>query len=133
MVHARVSNEYIHFTLMYRTDHIFPVLPIRHLLNKDDEPTTPHKLSTGKKPSVSKVRVLFYPCVVLKANSHVETETLIMRHQSKKRFWGIFIGIPQHQKGYLIYVPIIRKIVSSHDVVFDETFSSVVAYTSYLY
>ena len=30
---------------------------------------------------------------------------------------------------YLVYVPITQKIVSSHDVVFDETFSSALEYT----
>ena len=28
MVHARVLEAYIHFALMYTTDHIFSVLPI---------------------------------------------------------------------------------------------------------
>ena len=28
MVHARVPEVYVHFALMYTTDHIFPVLPI---------------------------------------------------------------------------------------------------------
>ena len=51
-----------------------------------------------------------------------------MRHQSQKGFWGIFVGIPQHQKGYLIYVPSKRKIASSYDIVFDKTFSSALAY-----
>ena len=31
MVHARVPENYIHFALMYTTDHIFPVLPIKTL------------------------------------------------------------------------------------------------------
>ena len=31
MVHARVPENYIHFALMYTTDHIFPVLPIKVL------------------------------------------------------------------------------------------------------
>ena len=53
-----------------------------------------------------------------------------MRHQSQKGFCGIFVGITQHQKGYLVYVPSTRKIISSYDVVFDESFSSVLAYTS---
>ena len=48
-------------------------------------------------------------------------------------FCGIFVGIPQHQKGYLIYVPSTQKIVSSHKVVFEETFSSALAYTSHPY
>ena len=62
--------------------------------------------------------------------AHVETKTLNMRHQAQKLFWGIFVGIPEHQKVYLVYVPSTRKIISSYDVVFDESFSSSLAYTS---
>ena len=107
---------------MYTTDHIFPVLPIKDLINEDGDPTTPHKLETGTKPSVSHLRMLFCSCVVRKATAHVETKTLNMRHQAKKGFRGIFFGILEHQKGYIVYVPSTRKIISSYDVVFDETF-----------
>ena len=55
-----------------------------------------------------------------------------MHHQSQKS-WGVLVGILLHQKGYLIYVPITLKVFSSHDIVFDETFSSVLAYTSHPY
>ena len=48
MVHVWVSDEYINFALMFMTDHIFPVIPMKHLVNQDGEPTTPHKLATGK-------------------------------------------------------------------------------------
>ena len=98
MVHPRVPEVYVHFALMYTTDHIFTVLPIKDLINEDDNPTTPHKLATGTKPSVSHLRVLFCPCVVRKDMAHVETKTIIMRHQAQKGFRGIFVGIPQHQK-----------------------------------
>ena len=37
MVHARVPEEYVNFTLMYTTDHIFPVIPIKDLINKDSD------------------------------------------------------------------------------------------------
>ena len=93
-------------------------------------PTTPYKLATGTKPSVSHLRVLFCPCVVRKSTAHVETKTLNMRHQAQKDFFGIFVGITEHQKGYLLYVPSTIKIISSYDVVFDESFSSALAYTS---
>ena len=53
MVHARVPELYVHFALMYMTDHIFTVLPIKDLINEDCDPTTPHKLATGTKTSVS--------------------------------------------------------------------------------
>ena len=81
MVHARVPEVYVHFALMYTTDHIFPVLPIKDLINKDGDPTTPCKLATGTKPSVSHLRVLFCPCVVRKTTAHVDTKTLNMRRR----------------------------------------------------
>ena len=96
MVHARVSEVYVNFTLMYTTDHIFLVLPIKDLKNEVGDPTTPHKLATGTKYSVSHLRVLFCPCVVHKATAHVETKTLNMSHQAQKGFCGIFVGIPDH-------------------------------------
>ena len=130
MVHARVPEIYFHFALMYTTDHIFLVLPIKDLINEDGDPTTPYKLATGMKPSVSHLGVLFCPCVVRKATAHVETKTLKMRHQAQKGFQDIFVGIPQHQKGYLVYVPSTIKVISSYDVVFGESFSSALPYTS---
>ena len=56
-----------------------------------------------------------------------------MRHQVQKCFRGIFVGITQHQKKYLVYIPVTRKIISSYDVVFDEMFSSTLEYTSQPY
>ena len=35
MVHVRVPESYTHFTLMYTEDHIFPVLTIKDMVNKD--------------------------------------------------------------------------------------------------
>ena len=76
---------------------------------------------------------MFCPCVVQKATAYVETNALHMRHQSQKGFCGIFVGIPEHQKWYLVYVPSTRKIISSYDDVFGESFSSVLTYTSQPY
>ena len=56
MLYARVSEAYIHFALMYTKDHIFLVLPIKDLINKNGDPTTPHNLVTCTKPSVSHLR-----------------------------------------------------------------------------
>ena len=104
MVHARVSEAYIHFSLMYTKDNIFPVRPIKDLVKGDGDPTTTYKLATGTKPSVSNLRVLFCPGVVRKSTSHVGTKVLNMRQQSQKGFRGIFVGIPQYQKWYFVYV-----------------------------
>ena len=103
-------EAYIHFAFMYTTDHIFPVLPIKDLINKDGDLTTSFKLETGKKPSVSHLRVLFCPCVLRKAAAHVDKKLLNMRHQAQNGFCGIFVGIPQHHKGYLVYVPSTKKL-----------------------
>ena len=119
MVHAKVPEIYVHFALIYTTDHIFPVLLIKDLINEDGDPKTPYKLATGTKPSVSHLRVLFCPCVLRKAMAHVETKTLNMCHQSQKGFHSIFVGITQHQKGYLVYVPSTRKVILSYDIMFD--------------
>ena len=56
-----------------------------------------------------------------------------MRHQAQKGFHGNFVGIPQHQKIYLVYVPSKRKTIYSYDVVFDDFFSIALAYTSQTY
>ena len=52
-----------------------------------------------------------------------------MHHQVKNSFCGIFVGISQHQKGYLVYVPQKQIIVSLYVVVSDEIFSSALEYT----
>ena len=109
MVHARFPEVYVHFALMYTTYHIFPVLPIKYLINEDGNPTTPHKLATGTKPSVSHLRVLFCPCIVRKATAHVETKKLNMRHQAQKGFRGIFVGILQHKKNILYTYPVLER------------------------
>ena len=56
-----------------------------------------------------------------------------MRQQAQKDFHGIFVIITQHQKWYLVYVPVTRKIISSYDAVFDEGFSSTLSYMSQQY
>ena len=61
MVHARVSEAYIHFSLTYRADHILPVLPIKDLINQNGKPATPFKIVAGMKPSISHLRMLFCP------------------------------------------------------------------------
>ena len=63
MVHARVSEVYINFELMYMTDHIFLVLPIKDMINKDIDPTTLFKLATVTKSSVSHLRVLIFSVI----------------------------------------------------------------------
>ena len=104
------------------SDHTFPILPIKYLINKDADSTTPFKLVTGTKPSLLYSHVLFCPCVVRKSTAQVDKKAFNMRHQAQKGFCVIFVGIPQRQKGYLVYVSNTRKIISSYNIVFDESF-----------
>ena len=76
---------------MYTIDNIFPVLPIKDLINEDGNPTMPFKLATGMKPSISHLIVLFYPCVVWKATKNVGKKALNMRYQAQKGFRGVFV------------------------------------------
>ena len=84
MVHTRVLEAYIHLVLMYTTDHIFPVIPIKDMINEDGDPTIPHKLEIGTKPTASHLCLLLCPYVVRKATANVETKALNMRHQAQK-------------------------------------------------
>ena len=72
MLHARFLEAYIHFALSYMTDHIFPVLPIKDLINEDNDLTTQFKPTKRMKPPLSHLPVLFCPCVVRKASAHVK-------------------------------------------------------------
>ena len=101
MVHARVSEVYIHFVFMYAIDNIFLGLPNKYLRNKNGELSTPFKLATCTKPSVSYARMSFCPGIQWKAIAHVDKKELNMRHQAQMCFCGIIVGIPQHQNGIL--------------------------------
>ena len=65
---------------MYTTHHIFPALPMKRLINQDGESNMPHKLATGMKPSVSNLRVIFFPYDVQKSTAHADVKALSMRH-----------------------------------------------------
>ena len=79
---------------MYTTDHIWPVIPIKHLVNQYSEPTTPHKLENETKNSVTNLCVLFFPCVVRKATAHVDKNELNIGHKPQRHFCGTFVRIP---------------------------------------
>ena len=71
---------------MYMAYHIFLVLPIKDLINKDRNMTTPYKLAMGMKPSIPNLCVLFCPFVVPKATAYVGTKTLNMHLPRAKGF-----------------------------------------------
>ena len=108
MVHSRVSDEYIHFSFMYTTDHIYPVISIKHLLNQGGEPTTPQKMATSTKSSLSNIHILFCPCVVQKLTAHVYKNILNIRHQLQNGFGVSLLEFYNIKSGtsstYLLYV-----------------------------
>ena len=116
---------------MYTIDHIFLVLPIKYLINKDVDPTTPYKLATGTKPSVSHLHLLFCTCILRKSTAHIGTKALNMCHQSQNVFMVSLLEF--HSIKSPVYVQGKRKIISSYDVVFYKNFSSVLVYTSLPY
>ena len=113
MVHAGVLEACVNISLLYTADHILLLLPIKGLINKEGNPTKPFKITTGTKPLLSNLRVLFCPYIVRKSTVYVGTKELNTRHQLQKWLCVIFIRISQHQKVYLVYSPHKRKIVSS--------------------
>ena len=131
MVHAQVLEAYIHFTLMYTADHIFPLLPNKDLINEDGQLTMKFKFVTGRKPSISLFFFWFVCCTKIYCTCWYKG----VKYASPiaKVICGIFFGIIQHQKGYLVYVPHIWKIISLYNVVFDESFSRALEYTSLPY
>ena len=113
--------------------HISLILLIKDLINEYSNPTTQLKLTTSRKPLISHLHVLFCPGVLQKATAHVGTKPLKIHHQAQKVFWGIFVGIPQHQKGYILYISHKHNIVSSYNIIFDDILSSNLKYTSQPY
>ena len=111
-------------------DHIFTVLKIKHMVNQDGELTIPQNWQIVLNLHYKKHMFVFCPCLVQKATAYNDTNPLNVCCHSQKGFCGIFVGILQNQKGYLVYVPSTQKLFSSHDIVFDETFLSEFTYMS---
>ena len=74
---------------------------------------TPQELWTSKKPSLSHLRV--FGC---DAYIHVPKEKRTKLDGKLEKF--IFIGYQNGLKGYKLWNPVTRKVVSSRDVVFRE-------------
>ena len=116
MVHVQVPETCIHFSFMYTAYYILPVLTIKEFIKKYGDPTTPFKLATDMKPSISYLRVLFFQCVIIKSTANVGKNSLNMCHQAQKFFAVCFVGIPQNQKVYFVCVPNRREIFYSYNV-----------------
>ena len=101
MVNAIFLEAYIHFALIYTADNIFPVLPIKDLINKDGKPTTSFKLATDMKPSITHLHVLFCPGVLQKATSRIGTKALKCITKRKRVFLVSLLESHSIKKGIL--------------------------------
>ena len=98
-------------------------------LRKDGRLTTSAELFYGKKPKLTKFRVLFCPCVVKKHTYYKKTakgDNILteVKPLSQRGFRAIFVGLDEYSSGYQVYVPTTRQLVTSSDVVFDEDFTT---------
>ena len=111
---------------------VFSVIPVK-TLRLHDRITTPYEIFTGQKPNINRFRVLFCPCIMKKytatkklANGKSISED-VKKKYAQRGFRGVFIGFDQKTNGYLAYVPVTRQIVTSKDIIFDESFASTLA------
>jgi len=74
---------------------------------------TPQEAWSGKKPSVSHLRI--FESI---AYSNVNDEKRVKLDDKNEKL--VFIGYDSRSKGYKLYNPINGKVIISRDVVFDE-------------
>jgi hypothetical protein len=124
LVHATLPDTFWYHAMVYVTD-IFNVLPVRGLKNKEDCPATPYELFFSEKLSISRFRVFGCPTVVRRWMTKQSSKGM----QTERGIRGIFIGFHVSNKGYVIYNPGSRQIVTSEDVTFDEHFNLAITTT----
>ena len=140
-VHARLDDAFLYHAVQYACD-IYNVLPLLGAIHPNGSQSTPFELFYGVKPSISHFRVFGCPCVVKKNTAKFYSPKYNLITYNNKPFThsqhnvrnkspqqgirGIFIGFPKSQQGYSIYIPSIRDIHNSIDVLFDEDFISAI-------
>ena len=126
LVHANLPKSFYGLALQYACK-ILRVLPAKGLVDSIGKPTTPYALIHGKKPRVSRYKVFGCP-VVFKRYLPMHNRKIIPTFQQMQRgVRGIFVGFPEDQAGWLVYVDTPLQgshLVVSQDVVFDQMFVS---------
>ena len=103
------------------------VLPAKNLNDIDGNPTTTYAILHKKKPRIGRFKVFGCPCVFKRYAPQSEGVKTTDFKQLQRGCRGTFVGFPNDQAGWLIYVP--EKISGSHlvvsmDVSFDQYFVS---------
>ena len=86
------------------TDHKFPVLPIKYLVNQESELTTPQNCQLAQKLH-HQTHVVICLCNVRKETAHVDTKALTCVINHKGVIVAYFLESQNIKKGYLINVP----------------------------
>lgn len=88
-----------------------------HILNRcpisSVQDMTPEEAWMGRKPTVDHLRI--FGCIAYAHIADVKRKKL--DNKSEK---GVFLGVSRKSKAYKIFNPVTKKIITSHDVIFDE-------------
>jgi hypothetical protein len=103
------------------------VLPAKGLVDENGDQTTTYAILHRKKPRIGRFNVFGCPCVFKKYQPRLDGKASTHFKQLQRGSRGIFVGFPDNQAGWLIYVP--EKIGGTHlivssDVSFDQYFLS---------
>ena len=126
LVKAHLPIAFYHLALQYSCKKM-RVLPAKGLLDSEGKPTTTYAILHGKKPRIGRFKVFGCPCVFKRYAPNSDGSKTTDFKQLQKGSRGIFVGFPEDQAGWLVYVP--EKISGSHvvvsmDVAFDQYFVS---------
>jgi transposase InsO family protein len=125
--HARLDARFFDVCIIYAAL-VTNLSPLRNLtiaeINGETRPTTPFELYFGHKPEIRRLRTWGCP-VIFKAyqRNKLNDKNIIQRGVR-----GIFVGFPLNQAGYLLWVDQVGQFIVSDNVMFDENFSSILAY-----
>ena len=139
LVHARLPLEYFHFAVLYAIA-ILNVLPAKGVNDATGTPSCPYALAFGKRPKIGNFRVFGCPAAIKRystatSSGDISSDLSDDFQQTPKPLQravrGIFIGFPEHQAGWLFYLPNPlgrHNYIISRDAVFDESFESTLAH-----
>ena len=126
LVKARLPLKFYHLALSYACKQM-RVLPAKGLVDENGDQTTTYAILHRKKPRIGRFKVFGCPCVFKKYQPRHDGKASTHFKQLQRGSRGIFVGFPDNQAGWLIYVP--EKVGGTHlivssDVSFDQYFLS---------
>ena len=126
LVRAHLPISFYQLALKYACKQM-RVLPAKGLVDENGHPTTTYAVLHGKRPRIGRFKVFGCPCVFKRYTPQADGKLTTDFKQLNQGSRGIFVGFPEDQAGWLIFVP--EKINNSHlvvsmDVAFDQHFIS---------